>query len=146
MIMDKNTVYKLSKFISNTRYPIDQVKKSWPDFLRMIGVKHTEAVKGIQDLLENPGEDLGLNYDELIRLALVFNSRHLKRLVYDRKIPPSVQEKHPELLEDEDLDEAGGGAAPAAGTSFTSTQNTAPYAVPLGTLRRDWWKKKKREK
>jgi len=143
--MDKNTVYKLAKFISNTRYPLEKVKKSWPEFLRMIGVSHPEALTAIQDLLDQRGEDLGLNYDELIRLALFFNNRHLKQLIYSRKLPPTVQDQHPELMSNEEIEEAGAPAA-AQGTAFTSTQNTAPYPIPLGTLRRDWWKSRKKRK
>jgi hypothetical protein len=148
IIMDKNTVTKVVKFITNNAYPLERVKKSWPDFLRLIGVTHGEAVQSIYDYLDKTGEDFGLSYDQLVRLAHFFGSKRFNTLIYTRKIPPKEQEKHPELMKDSVTEAGGGGAAgpaPGVGTA-TTTQNTAPYPIPLGTLRREWWKKRKKKK
>jgi hypothetical protein len=148
--MDKKQVYILAKWLANPNLTKEKLfepgSEEKPALLKQVLFKINstwpEARQSMIDLLEKPGEMLGLSTDELVSMALKLAIKDISRLVYN-KVSPALREKHPELAE------AGApavGASTGPGTSFTSTANVATYPVPLGMPAPGAKKKKKKKK
>jgi len=134
--MEKKKVQIIAKYLGSPAQTKEKVLNNWNKLLNTLNATHGEVITALEDLLEQPGEMLGLTGEELCQMARVLGIKRINRLVF-RKVSPNDQEKYPELGED---------AAPAPGTSFTSTANVAKYPSPLGTFRSDFYRMKKKKK
>jgi hypothetical protein len=75
---------------------------------------------------------LGMNSDELVKLARLWNNKALNKDIVTL-LSPKAKEENPDLAEDAP---PAVGASTGPGTSFTSTANVARYPVPIGPRKR----------
>ena len=108
-----------------------EFSEEYSKYLALIRVTHPEFIEALAKAFEKPGETLGLSGDEMIELMKRLNKPPTVRRAVFKQLSPRDQEANPELDE-------------VAGTSFTSTANVAAYPIPIGMVRREPDKKKKK--
>lgn len=137
--MPKNKLRKMAQYFVRHVQSGEKLRSNWNKYLRFAGVTHQQFMSDLYDALETVGDDLGLSEIELIELANRLGLKRIKRLVARKISPKKREEFFPEFANE------SAPASPAAGTSFTSSANVAPYMVPIGA-KAHWKSRRKKRK
>lgn len=117
---------KLTKIV---KYLVNNSEQDSLSYLRLVG----ESLDSLSMHVENSINALELTEDELIEIALRLGNETITGIVAGQISEAKRKQFFPEAI----------GASTGPGTAFTSTANTAPYAKPIGMVRRKRWRKDK---